>query len=277
MWWALAWWAACGGPPEPPSYDVVGVVVETRPPDRVVVDHEAIDGFMDAMVMPFALEEPAWVDGLVAGQRIEGRYVLHPSGAKLTDVRVVGRTQSGQAFGVLPVAHGQAFPATDIPTVMGERLRVGSGQKGRVALTFVFTRCPLPEVCPALLARLMAIREALPVDADVTLLAVTLDPVHDTPDVLARYAAEIGADKRIAWGRLEGDALAPLAAAAGLAIVRDGDAIAHGLRTIVLDNDGTLIERYDDAAYPLERIVQQLTAGTPRPTTDDPLGTLSTQ
>jgi protein SCO1/2 len=55
---------------------------------------------------------------------------------------------------------------------------------------FIFTQCG--GVCPAMTARMARLRRDLP--ASVRLVSFTVDPGHDTPDVLARYASAFGAD-----------------------------------------------------------------------------------
>ena len=65
-------------------------------------------------------------------------------------------------------------------------------------LTFVFTRCPVPDYCPLLSRRFSQIQAALATDGgrtrDVRLLSVTIDPIFDTPPVLKAYAQAVGAD-----------------------------------------------------------------------------------
>jgi protein SCO1 len=60
-----------------------------------------------------------------------------------------------------------------------------------VLLFFGFTRCP--DVCPLTLSRLSAAVEAAGRSArDTRILLVTVDPEHDTPEVLRAYAARFG-------------------------------------------------------------------------------------
>ena len=91
--------------------------------------------------------------------------------------------------------------------------------RGKVWIAdFVFTRCP--DFCPALTARMAQLQKRLPVDADpVHLVSFTVDPVHDTPEVLTAYAARAGAQPH--WLFLTGprDALA--------ALLRDGFKVAY--------------------------------------------------
>jgi protein SCO1/2 len=52
---------------------------------------------------------------------------------------------------------------------------------------FFFTRCP--GICPALTERMKSLQSRLPAGGAWGLVSFSVDPVHDTPDVLASYAA----------------------------------------------------------------------------------------
>jgi protein SCO1/2 len=65
---------------------------------------------------------------------------------------------------------------------------------------FVFTRCP--DFCPLLTARMAELQRSLPAGDDLRLVSVSVDPVHDTPEVLRAYAARTGAGD--AWLFLTG-------------------------------------------------------------------------
>lgn len=65
--------------------------------------------------------------------------------------------------------------------------------KGKVwVIDFFFTRCPGP--CPVMSSRMAEISRALRKTPDVRLVSVSIDPTHDTPAVLAEYAARMNAD-----------------------------------------------------------------------------------
>jgi protein SCO1 len=68
---------------------------------------------------------------------------------------------------------------------------------------FMFTRCPT--VCPRITRRMRELQlsaraKALP----VRFVSITVDPEHDTPEVLRRYAAQYQADLA-SWSFLTGD------------------------------------------------------------------------
>jgi protein SCO1 len=59
---------------------------------------------------------------------------------------------------------------------------------------FVFTRCPAS--CPLMTARMAKLNRELADDAGVRLVSFSVDPEHDTPEVLQRYAESYKAPAR---------------------------------------------------------------------------------
>jgi len=55
-------------------------------------------------------------------------------------------------------------------------------------LDFIFTRCVA--ICPAMTAQMARVTRGLPDAAKVKLVSISLDPEHDTPEVLAEFAAK---------------------------------------------------------------------------------------
>jgi len=68
---------------------------------------------------------------------------------------------------------------------------------------FIFTRCPT--VCPAFTAKMAQIQKrSRALGQDFHMVSFSVDPQHDTPEVLRIYAKEHGA-KRINWSFVTGD------------------------------------------------------------------------
>ena len=66
-----------------------------------------------------------------------------------------------------------------------------------VALTFIYTRCPLPDFCPLMDRKFAELADRIGAVAGraehVRLLSVSFDPEHDTPEVLRKHAENLGA------------------------------------------------------------------------------------
>ncbi|MFT7518650.1 MAG: protein SCO1/2 [Kiritimatiellia bacterium] len=249
------------------GHPLQGTVVKVTGPTSVVVQHQEIPGFMSAMTMPFRVKDPAVLVDLEPGDRITARLIVSEKKTWLVDIHEVGSAAPPvpptSDLG-LPLVAGHAMPPLQVTLADGSPMTIGVGQRGPVAITFIYTTCPLPEFCPAIASRLQALQDQLK-PGDATLLAITMDPDNDTPEVLLDYAKAVGA-RPDTWkmARAQPDALKSLAANAALTInTSDGPDILHTLRLLVLDEQGTLVERYDDARWPIERVALQLKTGAP--------------
>ena len=252
-------WIACASPP--PTYPVIGTVVEVRGPTEVVIAHDEIPGFMPAMTMPFTVAAPALLAGVDRGDAIAGTLVIDAPGARLTALTVTAEHAPEAPPDLAPgeaVPVGAIFPETPVMLAAGGSMLLGQGQEGRVALTFVYTRCPIPEYCPLTVARFQDLQAHLP--ARARLLAVTIDPDFDSRRVLSDFAASVGAvPGRWDFGRVPDEVLVGVAEKAGLRADGKGAGITHDLVVVVLDEDGRVIARFDDMQWSRDRMVALLT------------------
>ena len=141
---------------------------------------------------------------------------------------------------------------------MADRAEVAEGAQGveaweqwrgqAIAVTFIYTRCPLPNFCPLMDRHFKSVQEVVRGDDSlrgrVRLLSVSFDPAHDRPAVLAAHARQLGADPGI-WSFLTGEreAIDRFASGFGVSIVREDAApadITHNLGTAVIDPEGRL-------------------------------------
>src|SRR5204862_944886 len=113
--------------------------------------------------------------------------------------------QSTPAVPVL-VPVGTPMPEFELTDQRGQAIAL-SALKGKVvAVTFIYSRCPLPDYCPRMVENFKAVRArfAPRMDRDLVLLTVSFDPKYDTPATLARYAASQRAGGP-GWHFLTGD------------------------------------------------------------------------
>lgn len=100
--------------------------------------------------------------------------------------------RAGHALGGQPIALG-TFSLTERS---GEAVSDGSLSDRVWIASFIFTRCP--SSCPRISAVMKALQSKLE-DTDVQLVSVSVDPDHDTPNVLGRYADSLGASAERWW------------------------------------------------------------------------------
>jgi protein SCO1 len=249
-------------------YLVDGMVLSVDPPQRrLVVSHSRIDDFMPAMTMPFTVRNPAELRDLHRGSRIRfrlnvgrGRSWISRIEPLPASVAELSRELAGAPIKppAEAVAIGQKIPAFALTDQSGEAASPEQW-RGRVAVVnFIYTRCPLPEVCPRLTASFASLqrRFAGRLGRDLILVSITLDPQHDTPEVLSRYAESVGA-RPGAWLFLTGtlDDVKRVAGYFGLVHWAEEGVIVHTSATVLLARDSRLAGRIEGSSFPLSQLV----------------------
>jgi protein SCO1 len=130
-----------------------------------------------------------------------------------------------------------------------------------VVLTFLYTRCPLPEFCPLILGNLERVRRRANdtgIGGRIAFLGVTLDPSFDSPDVLRRYGAAMlkGRDPFDQWTLATGSPrqIADLARFVGLDYRPEDGIVTHTLMTTVIGRDGRIVRMFPSNAWRPEEL-----------------------
>ena len=253
----LAAVAACSRAPEPRRYEVRGQILSVDSGrQEVLMKHEDIKGFMPAMTMPYKVQDSALLQGKQPGDLVTATLVVEEANAYLSTLTTTGRAPldaapAGPAITASDVLQeGDLVPDDPLVDQTGAPRPLGSLRGHRLALTFIYTRCPLPDFCPLMDKQFKAVQEAIsrtPELADVRLVSATLDPEFDTPQVLQQHAKTLGADTRT-WSFVTGNRDEVLAFAKRFGVITEaGDAsapVVHNLRTAIIDADGRLVKTY---------------------------------
>src|SRR5438128_580415 len=243
---------ACGGSPSTQrTYAVQGQVLAVAPDHQeATVNAEEIKGFMAAMAMPYKVKDPQLLSGIAPGDLINATLVVNSDGAFFSQVKKVGEAPLAKAAtDAPPASSGFELLKAGEPVADGEfvdqngRKRKFSAFKGSpLAITFIYTKCPLPDFCPLMDRNFAAVQQALETDPALKkahLVSISFDPVTDTPAVLKKHASELKADPA-RWTFLTGDRdeIDKFASRFGMTITRAPDDpvnITHNLRTAIVD------------------------------------------
>lgn len=165
---------------------------------EVMLNGEAVPGFMDAMTMPYKLKDPSVASELHPGDHITATVLADQEEDGFHNVRLDDIVVTAQARPDYKPAVQYHVP-TPGDVVPNFKLLNQSGRiidfaqfKGKVLLiTFIYTRCPLPDFCVRMSHDFATIDKALATDpavyAKTHLLSISFDPQYDTPKVLRSY------------------------------------------------------------------------------------------
>jgi protein SCO1/2 len=268
--------AACSRAPEARQYEVRGQILGIdRERREVLVDHADIKGFMPAMTMPYRVNDPALLDGKKPGDLFTATLVVEEVHAYLSTLTTTGHAplKTPPAGPLITDAdllrEGDVVPDHALVDHQGTARPLGSLHGHRVALTFMYTRCPLPDFCPLMDKQFAAVQEEIrrsPDLRDVRLVSVTLDPDYDVPAVLERHAKTVGAEPG-RWFFLTGKPDDVLAFAKRFGVTaQPGDpdvGLVHSLRTAVIDAQGRLVTAYSGNMWTPAELVADLKQASP--------------
>jgi protein SCO1 len=230
-------------------YTTAGLVLRVDKPSEVVtISHQAFPGYMDAMVMPFDLKGPARDVKLAPGDRIQFRLAVKGGRSWVDRLDIVSAAPVDAGLQQTPVAPvlvpvGAAIPDFTLTDQSGGAITLSSLKGKVVAVTFIYSRCPLPDYCPRMVENFKSIRERFlsRMNRDLVLLTISFDPQYDTPAVLTEYASSQHAGGP-GWHFLTGNpaSVERVCNAFGIQYWPEEGMITHSLQTAVIDREGRL-------------------------------------
>lgn len=253
------------------DFTVRGVVRETRPAkSQLIVKHEEIPGYMDAMTMPFKVRDPKILESVKPGDAITFQLHVTEEDHWIDGVKIVGvgepEAPRKKVMDIAPFKPGDPLPELTFTDELGKPLRLQDYRGKALALTFIYTRCPLPNFCPLLSEKFRTVQKTLLADPAAPknwqLLSVTIDPENDTAEVLQNYAKTQQADAahwKFATGELRD--ITVLGLRSGLEFWEGGSEITHNLRTVVFDAQGRMRKVISENAWTPQELADELRAG----------------
>lgn len=249
-------------------YELKGKVVNVDKKGRVVnLAHEPIEDYMEAMTMPFRLQDETALDIMQEGDKVTATLVVTDSRSWLEEVvitqeRVDESNPSAKAFE--PKA-GDEIPDFSLVNQDGKPIRFHQYKGRALLLTFIYTRCPLPDYCPLMTKNFAEINQALKADTALYtkthLLSISVDPEYDKPAVLRQYGLQHNQQKDFAhWELATGSAaeVKKVAQHFGLAYQAADDQIIHNLQTALIAPDGKFVKMYRGNDWKPAEIISDL-------------------
>ncbi len=258
--------AGCGTKPAPPAkasspgtegavktYPVTGVVRKVESSERsITIKHSEVPDYMPAMTMPFSVKSTNELAGISEGDAVTFRLSVTENDSWIDQLKKTA-TASPEAVQERPPVRivreveelklGDVVPDYQFTNELGSSIRLSDFKGKAVVMTFIFTRCPIPNFCPLMSRNFSLAYNQLAASTtgptNWHLLSISFDPHHDTPTVLKNYAQRYEYDPK-KWSFVTG-AMIDIDAITeqfNLPIVVRNDQWDHKLRTAVLDTQG---------------------------------------
>jgi protein SCO1/2 len=267
------------------KHEVTGLLLAVDPSKHTVtVSCKEIPGHMEAMVMSFRVKDSKLPQGLQPGAMVdftlvvdrdtsfaEGIHVrpfesleLDPTEARR--LKLIENASSAHPPSADVLRPGDPVPDFRLTDQNQSAVSLSQFRGKIVALTFIYTRCPLPDYCVRLSNNFGVLQRRFKnvMGRDLVLLTVVIDPVHDQPAELASYARTWKADPHC-WHFLTGPVadIQRICRGFDMSFYPDEALFVHSFHTVVIGRSGRLaanLEGNNFSSQQLGDLVQVLVA-----------------
>jgi protein SCO1/2 len=269
----------------PQKHDVTGLLIAVDPSRHTItVSCKEIPGYMEAMVMTFGVKDSTLPQDLQPGVMVdftlivdndnsfaEGLHVrpfesleLDPTQARR--LKLIENASSAHPPSADVLHAGDSVPDFRLTDQHQQSVSLSQFRGKIVALTFIYTRCPLPDYCVRLSNNFGVLQRRFKnrMGRDLVLLTVVIDPVHDQPAELESYARSWKADSR-SWHFLTGSVadIQRICRSFDMSFYPDEALFVHSFHTVVINRYGRLaanLEGNNFTAQQLGDLVEVLAA-----------------
>ena len=235
----------------PAAFPIHGLILAVPAPRTAVVAVDGVPQMFPAQTRRFRVDADVRV-----GESIDAILTLRRTA--LTGVREAAAFVPGLPNHLITrvVAPGDTLPNDAFETQDGRFVRFADLRGKVVLLSFVYTRCPDVAICPAISGKFAYLQHHLD-PKRFALVEMTLDPVHDSPAVLARYGAQFAADPA-RWMLVTGESaqVKNVLDEFGLdPIETDPGRIIHGDTLAILGSDGRIADLVPTAGWAPDDVI----------------------
>jgi len=260
---------------EAKRYKLKGKIVAVdKAKKKATVAHEEIAGYMDAMTMDFPIKDD-WVwDDLTKDAEIRADLVVDKDGYWLENLGIIMAPNPNQP--APPINENFAQIGKEIPDFTltnqdGKRFSTKDYRGKALAITFIYSKCPLPDYC-ILMSRNFSdlanqLNGAPELKDKIRLLSISFDPKTDTPEKLKQYGlGYLGKDSKAdftVWQLAVGSdkEVKSVADFFGLRYEtdpNDKEQFNHSLRTAVVAPDGKVTKIFAGNEWTIKDLLREL-------------------
>tara|TARA_Y100001970_G_C14088800_1_gene778839 strand:- start:125 stop:958 length:834 start_codon:yes stop_codon:yes gene_type:complete len=171
------------------SYPVIGVVTNLNIDERViVVDHDSIPNLMMPMVMPFNLINESDIADISVGDSIQFEFVMNDTFPYAENFISFGK--SFKALDTNWIVEEDNFDLKSIGSIISDvnflkldstKVNLSDSDGKYRFISFLFSRCPMPNMCPALVIKNEYLAKNL---KGIDFIMISFDYLYDTPSLL---------------------------------------------------------------------------------------------
>ena len=238
-------------------YDVTGVILDKNTSERILrIDHDRIEGFMEPMIMDLNVHKKVNIDKISIMDSVKFSLVITEDSHYTTKFDKLGMRNSiddddwmNEDSIYSPKEVGEKFSDFTFTKTDNTTYSLYDSKKDFIIISYIFSRCPIPNMCPAVITKNQFLADAFKNNENIEFLLISFDFIHDTPSTLSSmYNAIESNNQNIIFlsSTNHYNDLISLTKQSNVSFggVKENN-IGHTMRTIILDKNKKLLKFYD--------------------------------
>ncbi|MBI72581.1 MAG: hypothetical protein CMG61_03980 [Candidatus Marinimicrobia bacterium] len=253
-----------------PNYNVTGVILDKNLNKRVFkIDHDKIPGFMEPMIMDLNVHEKVDMDNFNILDSVSFNLIMTDDSHYTINFKKVGTRIESDNHEELwqddlysPKQIGTKFDNFTFSKTNNEQYSLYGNNKDYTIISFIFSRCPIPNMCPAVISKNQFLAKEFD-NRNIDFLILSFDYLFDTPEILKKNYGSIE-DKfpniKFLSSTNHYNDLIQLTKQSNVSFggVEDNN-IGHTMITLILDNNKKLIKSYQGIDWKPSNFKRDLT------------------
>ena len=245
-------------------YSFTGIIIKKfNDKQQMLIDHEAVPGFMDKMVMMFNIDSTVDMNNYNIGDSLNFDFYIKnqkegPAKTWASKLTIVGHRELSEEENYddffnedYSIDIGDKLSDATFLDINGQEIQLNQWNGKFKFISFIFSRCPMPNFCPAVIMKNQNLANQFKNNPNIEFIIISFDYKYDTPEVLQNaYGGIFENYDNIhflsSYNHVEDIMNITKEAGLGFSGIDEGDEreIGHTLKSLLIDPNGVLIQSY---------------------------------
>ena len=241
------------------NYPVRGTIIEVRKEtNEFLIQHDEIPRFMMAMTMPFKLTDSLDISRFRVGDSLKFRLEITEEKAFASNFQLLGKGTLPELDNIwddeyTPLDIGEIFDDATFLDLDSQNVSLSDNDSKFRFISYIFTRCPMPNMCPAVVAKNRYLAETFSETDEIEFILISFDYIFDTPSAMKSiYNSHVKSNPNMKFYSSFGH-LNDIIMLAGQSFVSfwgvDENDIGHTLRSVIIDPERRLMKVYEGTEW----------------------------
>ena len=251
-------------------YPVIGVILEIKEEtNELLIKHDEITNFMKEMTMPFNVLKEEDLTKFSIGDSVHFKLTIDHNNTyahnfniiKNLNIEKVLEDDFWERDPYDPLEMGDYISDGTFLTLDSTEISLSDFDEKYLFISYIFSRCPMPNMCPAIIVKNQYLAEKLS-NLNIEFILISFDHIYDTPSTLKKsYDSLNKRYKNLTFmsSYKSLDDLNLISRETGMSFwgINEND-IGHTMRSVLISSNGKLLSAYDGLDWEIKGVEKNI-------------------